>query len=131
MLAGPLFNFLFAILAYWILFVNGVPALKPAIGQVTPDSYAAMAGLEYGDRIMAVGDQDAVDWETALVAMIDSMVDDGRIPLHLQRSDGSDQIAMIDVGDDSARLTEPGLLFDGLGFAPWRTSRSEDRQVEH
>jgi len=120
LLAGPLFNFLFAILAYWVLFVNGVPALKPAVGQVMPDSYAAMAGLEYGDRIMAVGDQNAVDWETTLVAMIDEMVDDGRIPMHLQRSDGSDQIAMIDVGDDSARLTEPGLLFDGLGFAPWR-----------
>ena len=32
LLAGPFFNFLFAIVAYWVLFVSGVPALKPAVG---------------------------------------------------------------------------------------------------
>ena len=78
LLAGPLFNFLFAILAYWVLFVNGVPALKPAVGQVTPDSYAAMAGLEYGDRIMAVGDQDADDWETTLANFVKVLPKDYR-----------------------------------------------------
>ena len=120
LLAGPLFNFLFAILAYWVLFVYGVPALKPAVGQVTGDSYASAAGLEYGDQIIAVGDRDALDWETALLSMIDEMVGDGRIPLRLQRDGGGTREAVIDVGDDSARLTEPGLLFEGLGFAPWR-----------
>jgi regulator of sigma E protease len=33
LLAGPFANFLFAALAYWILFVVGVPALKPVIGE--------------------------------------------------------------------------------------------------
>jgi len=120
LLAGPLFNFLFAILVYWVLFVYGVPALKPAVGQVADDSYAATAGLEYGDRIIAVGDRDALDWETALLSMIDEMVDDGRIPLRLQREGGNTRETVIDVGADSSRLTEPGLLFDGLGFTPWR-----------
>ena len=120
LLAGPMFNFLFAILVYWVLFVYGVPALKPAVGQVTDDSYAAIAGLEYGDRIIAVGDRDALDWETALLSMIDEMVDDGQIPLRLQREGGNTREAVIDVGADSSRLTEPGLLFDGLGFVPWR-----------
>jgi len=120
LLAGPLFNFLFAILAYWVLFVNGVPALKPAVGQVTEDSYAAVAGLEYGDRIIAVGGRDVLDWETALLSMLDEMVGNGRIPLRLQREDGATRETVIDVGSDSSRLTEPGLLFDGLGFAPWR-----------
>ena len=120
LLAGPLFNFLFAILVYWVLFIYGVPALKPAVGQVTDASYAATAGLEYGDRIIAVGEREAVDWETTLLGMIDEMVDNGRIPLRLQRDDGGTRLAVIDVGSDSSRLTEPGLLFEGLGFAPWR-----------
>ncbi|SVD43198.1 uncharacterized protein METZ01_LOCUS396052, partial [marine metagenome] len=30
LLAGPFFNFLFAFIAYWILFINGVPTMKPA-----------------------------------------------------------------------------------------------------
>lgn len=120
LLAGPAFNFLFAILAYWVLFINGVPALKPAVGEVSADSYAAAAGLSYGDRILAVGDRKAVDWETALLAMIDEMVGDGHIPLQLAGADGVSRDVVIDVGDDSTRLTEPGLLFAGLGFVPWQ-----------
>ena len=58
LLAGPFFNFLFAIIAYWALFVYGIPTLVPAVGGVEPGSYAAEAGLQQGDRIVAVGGQD-------------------------------------------------------------------------
>ena len=45
-LAGPLFNFLFAIVAYWALFIYGIPTVVPAVGHVEPGSYAADAGLD-------------------------------------------------------------------------------------
>ncbi len=120
LLAGPLFNFLFAILAYWIIFVNGVPTMKPAVGEVIEGTYAAEAGLEFGDRILKVGDRDATDWETALVSMLDEMLSDGRVPLELEGEDGWVRETTIDVGDDASRLTEPGMLFEGLGFQPWQ-----------
>jgi regulator of sigma E protease len=120
LLAGPFFNFLFAILAYWILFINGVPTMKPAVGEVVEGTYAAEAGLEFGDRILKVGDRDATDWETALVSMLDEMLGDGRVPLELEGADGWVRETTIDVGDDASRLTEPGMLFDGLGFQPWQ-----------
>ena len=119
LLAGPAFNFLFAILAYWALFIYGIPTLVPAVGEVEPGSYAAEAGLEQGDRIVAVGDVETVDWESALVAMLDQMVSDGRVPLTLESEDGWQRDATIDVGADARRLTEPGMLFDGLGFRPF------------
>ncbi|MBT8098133.1 MAG: RIP metalloprotease RseP, partial [Gammaproteobacteria bacterium] len=120
LLAGPMFNFLFAIFAYWLLFVYGVPAIKPAIGDVVPDSYASVAGLERGDRIIAVGDVATPDWEAALVSMLDQMTDDGRVPMRLESENGRQRTVVIDVGEDKTRLTEPGLLFDGLGFSPWQ-----------
>ncbi len=120
LLAGPLFNFLFAILAYWALFVYGVPTLRPAIGDVEPGTYAADAGLAFGDRIIAVGDAATPDWESALVAMLDGIIADGRVVLRVEDEDGGQRSAMIDVGGDAARLTEPGMLFDGLGFKPWQ-----------
>ena len=120
LLAGPFFNFLFAILAYWILFINGIPTMKPAVGEVTAGTYAAEAGLEFGDRILKVGDRNATDWETALVSMLDEMLGDGRVPLELEGADGWVRETTIDVGDDASRLTEPGMLFDGLGFQPWQ-----------
>jgi len=119
-LAGPLFNFLFAFLAYWILFINGVPTMKPAVGVVTPASYAADAGLEFGDRILKVGDTEAADWETTLVTLIDDLLSDGKVDLELEGADGWVRTTTIDVGDDASRLTEPGVLFEGLGFEPWQ-----------
>ena len=41
LLAGPFFNFLFAVIAYWFVFVAGEPALRPAVGVVQEGSYAA------------------------------------------------------------------------------------------
>ena len=75
--------------------------------------------MQQGDRIVAVGDVETADWESALVAMLDRMVATGRVPLTLEGEDGWQRTATIDVGDDARRLTEPGMLFDGLGFRPF------------
>jgi regulator of sigma E protease len=120
LLAGPAFNFAFAVIAYFALFVYGVPTVKPQIGAVAGNSYAAEAGLQYGDRILEVGGRAVVDWESALVGIMETMVGDGRIELRVRGEDGFERTATIDVGDDATRLTEPGQLFDGLGFAPWQ-----------
>ncbi|MCH7502598.1 MAG: RIP metalloprotease RseP [Proteobacteria bacterium] len=130
LLAGPLFNFLFAIVAYWVLFIQGVPTIQPAVGEVEPGSYAAEAGLAYGDRITAVGGEATEGWEATLLAMLDHMIADGRVPLTLENASGSSRLATIIVGDDRKRLTEPGLIFDGLGFKPWQPSAVIGELVE-
>ncbi len=120
LLAGPMFNFLFAILAYWALFVNGVPTVLPAVGEVAPASYASAAGLQYGDRILAVDDRQAADWEAVLVTMLDRLVSSGQVQLTLEGKDGWQRDTTLSVDGDRSRLTEPGMLFDGLGFQPWQ-----------
>ena len=122
LLAGPLFNFIFAVLAYVILFSNGVPTVIPTVGVVQEGSYADAAGLSYGDDILAVSDRDVVDWEGTLVGILETMVDDGRIELRVQGDDGRQRDVVIDVGDEATRLTEPGALFgdNGIGFEPWQ-----------
>jgi len=120
LLAGPMFNFLFAVFAYWVLFLSGIPTLQPAVGDVAPDSYAADAGLEFGDKIVAVGDVATADWESTLVNIFDQMVASGRVPLTLETENGRQRRATILVGEDASRLTEPNMLFEGLGFEPWQ-----------
>ncbi len=120
LLAGPLFNFFFAVLAYWLLMAGGELVIKPAVGVVEAGSYADKAGLEFGDRIVSVGDTQVTQWEPALVAILGEMVDDGRVPMTLESAAGRQRQAMLDVGSDKTRLTEPGALFDGLGFVPWQ-----------
>lgn len=120
LLAGPLFNFLFAIVAYWVLFMPGAMVMQPAIGEVAPDSHAERAGLQYGDKIVAVGEIQTNDWESTLVAILEAMVSSGEIPLMLEDEHGGQRRALLSVGEDATRLTEPGALFDGLGFDIWQ-----------
>lgn len=52
--AGPLANFLLAVVVFWVLFVNGLPALKPIVGEPEPGTPAALAGLRNGDEVARV-----------------------------------------------------------------------------
>jgi regulator of sigma E protease len=61
--AGPLFNILFAIAIYYCVYLVGVPALSPVIGTVKEESPALAAGLQMGDRILAIGDDKILYWE--------------------------------------------------------------------
>ena len=56
--AGPLTNFLFAILAFMVIFATvGYPSTPASVGEVLPGSPAAAAGFRPGDRILAVDGQ--------------------------------------------------------------------------
>ena len=54
-----------------------------------------------GDRIVSVGEVQTEDWESALVAMLDQMISDGRVPLTLEGEDGWLRDTTIDVGSDA------------------------------
>ena len=119
LLAGPFANFLFAVLAYWILFVAGVPALKPVIGEITPDSIAAHAGLHAGDQIVGVGDEEVTSREGAVLEILDRVMSGDPIRVEV-RASGSERAVTLDVSGDRRRaLTEPGALLSGLGFDFW------------
>lgn len=52
--AGPIANFLLAILFFWVVALLGSQQVRPVIGSVAPESLAAQAGLEAGQELLAV-----------------------------------------------------------------------------
>jgi regulator of sigma E protease len=120
--AGPAFNFAFAVVAYWIMFVVGVPAMKPVIGAIEPGSAAEVAGLRSGDRILAVGDAATRTMMDAQLQLLSAMVPSGTTTLELEGADGSRRVARIEYDGDTHALTEPGAMFPGLGIGLWRPS---------
>lgn len=119
LLAGPAFNFIFAILAFWFLFMDGVPAIRPTVGAVSPDSYAADAGLTEGEQIVRIGEKEVIGWDGALIGILDNLVSNHQIPLTLEDNNGERRVAVIEIpATEAASLTEPGVLFDRLGFEP-------------
>lgn len=77
--AGPIANFLLAIVAYWVLFTVGVTGVVPKLGQVDPASMAGQAGLRAGDEIIAV-DGVAVDtWSDVNLRLFERLGESGEI----------------------------------------------------
>ena len=121
--AGPAFNLLFAVLAYALMFMNGVPGIKPVIGAVEPGSVAARAGLREGNTIVSVGQQRVLTWESATLGILDELLTNGSISLELSEKSpaGRPEIrqAVLQTAGLESELTEPGQLFVKLGFKPW------------
>ena len=61
--AGPLANFILAIILYWALFIYGVPGLKPVVGEVVAGSPAAIAQLHQGETILSVNGKPIPSWQ--------------------------------------------------------------------
>ncbi len=118
LLAGPAFNFLFAIVAYWLMFTSGVPGLKAVIGAVQPDSVAARAGIVAGDEITAVGGRPTSTWENATLRIFDQLLATARIDLTVREPDGKTRNVELDVRGRESELTEPAALYTGLGLLP-------------
>ena len=54
--AGPVFNFILAMLIYWLLMVSfGQRRMQAVVGPVTPGTVAEQAGFAPGDRIVEAG----------------------------------------------------------------------------
>ena len=61
--AGPIFNFIFAVLVYAGLFLYGLPEARPILGAPPPASIAAAAGLRAGDTVRAVDGETIATWQ--------------------------------------------------------------------
>jgi len=73
--AGPVANFLFAIVAYWLVFIIGVPGVRPVIGEITPDSIAASAQITPGTELKAIDGIETPDWDAVRLQLVSKIGD--------------------------------------------------------
>ena len=118
--AGPLFNFIFAVLAYFFLFSNGVMTMKPIVGEVIDGSHASNAGLFYEDEIISINGNITSDWDTVITSIMSSVVNKQDFSLKVKNKNSGQRLINFSINDDKTDLTEPGKLFSGLGFYPWQ-----------
>ena len=83
--AGPMANFLLAIVAFYLMFLIGVPSVKPIIGELTSNSIAAQAQLPNRAEIIAVNGQRTLDWQDVNMALVAS-IGQPQIDLKLKQS---------------------------------------------
>jgi len=120
LLAGPAFNFAFAIIAYWGMFVAGVPAQRPLLGPIEPGSPAAEAGLAADDLLVSVDGTRTETMMDAYLALLEGIVADGTMEVVARGEDGTERTLTLRIEGDTRELTEPDAMMSGLGISRWR-----------
>jgi RIP metalloprotease RseP len=73
--AGPIANFIFAVFAYWVVFIHGVPGVRPVVGEIMSGSVAAEAQITSGMELKAVDGIETPDWDAVRLALIGKIGD--------------------------------------------------------
>ena len=122
LLAGPGFNFAFAILLLWgMLWVVGSPDVRAVVGSVAAGSPAARAGLRADDEILRMDDAPVQGRGDVVLGLIDTMSGDGVTRLAVRSASGAERELELRVDDPAERraLTEPSALMRGVGLRFW------------
>ena len=116
--AGPGVNFIFAAIALYVMFLIGISTIKPVIGEVSPDSIAAKAGLAGNMEIIAVGSRETPDWEAVNLELM-SYIGQQSMPVTVvSQSDSARQRVLDIAGWNFDPDSESPLR--SLGISPFR-----------
>lgn len=117
--AGPLFNFAFALLAFWFIGVYGDTGSRPWIGQVEQATIAAEAGFTADDEILSVGDTRTPTWESAVYTLLTDATSGDDVLVKVRDASGSERIRILP-GGRLLGLAEDGRLLERIGLSPKR-----------
>ncbi|MDM8564381.1 RIP metalloprotease RseP [Candidatus Halobeggiatoa sp. HSG11] len=119
--AGPLFNFIFAIFAYAMMYMVGVTGMKAFVGDVEPQSVAERAGFQSGYQIIAVNEKPTLHWDNIIQTTLEQLLNENNTVTYSIRTEQDRHY------DLKANLTgftvddiAGGNFFEKLGFKPYR-----------
>ncbi|WP_025806628.1 sigma E protease regulator RseP [Pseudomonas chlororaphis] len=118
--AGPVANFLLALVFFWGLAMLGTEQVRPVIGSVEVGSIAAKAGLSSGQEIVAIDGEPTVGWSAVNLQLIRRLGESGTLQL-LVREQGSTADSPRELVLDNwlKGIDEPDPI-RSLGIRPWR-----------
>lgn len=117
--AGPAANFIFAIAAYWFLFVSGLTGLAPVVGSIQQESPAAIAGVLVNDEITAVNGKKTSTWEDVNWQLVSLLGETTDIELTLTNPEGAHYNVRVGVENWLANEETPDPI-TALGIQPRR-----------
>ncbi len=114
--AGPLFNFLFAILAYWAVYMIGVDGIKPVVGKVTESSIAQQAGFRAGDVILSIDGKEVQSWDQRRLYLFQRALDRARVNVEVRDAQGKVESRQLDLSNLPVQEVNASLLERGIGL---------------
>ncbi|MEQ1533599.1 MAG: RIP metalloprotease RseP [Sideroxydans sp.] len=117
--AGPLANLLLAIALYCVLFLYGVPALKPILGEVMPQSPAASAGLKSQYSVVSINAQATPSWQEMRWVLLDLVLQQKSAQLELRSPQGELEYRVLEMSSLTAADLDSDFM-QKLGLKPYQ-----------
>ncbi|MBG6529375.1 sigma E protease regulator RseP [Pseudomonas aeruginosa] len=118
--AGPIANFLLAILFFWVVALLGSQPVRPVIGSVAPESLAAQAGREAGQELLAVDGEPVTGWNGVNLQLVRRLGESGTLEVRVQEKgsnvDSTHQVRL----DGWLKGEDNPDPIASLGIRPWR-----------
>src|SRR5258708_7656387 len=108
--AGPTFNFLFAILVYAGLFMYGLPEARPVLAEPPPGTLAAAAGLHAGATVRAIDGEPVATWQDVRWRVLQLALQREAVHLETEDERGRVTAATLDLRDFSTDAVETDVL---------------------
>ncbi len=114
--AGPIANFLLAIAIYWVLFMSGMPGLRPILNEPPPATPAHAAGFHEGDTLLRIGAEPVATWQDARWLLLQHAVNRSAVKIETSDRKGYIEVRTLDLSSltsedlDSDFLRAAGLL---------------------
>lgn len=118
--AGPAVNFLFAIVALYVMFLIGSQAVKPVVGEVMPDSIFAKANIEPGVVISKIGEHQVYDWQDVNLELM-SAIGRSVIDVAVDTQEGFSKTYSLDLSNWQFDPDKTSSI-SSLGIVPFRPS---------
>lgn len=114
--AGPAFNLIFAVLAYWLIFVHGTDGFRPVIGHVVKESPASAAGFKVGDELVSVDGKDIQTWGQRRLYLFSRLLDKKPVTFTVKSPDGRKHDISVNLDNLSLSDVGPNIMGKGLGL---------------
>ncbi|WP_248794629.1 sigma E protease regulator RseP [Pseudomonas sp. MWU13-2105] len=118
--AGPIANFLLAIVFFWVLAMLGSQQVRPVIGTVESGSLAQKAGLNSGQEIVAIDGEPTTGWGAVNLQLVRRLGESGTLQLRVREpGSSSDSPRELTLDHWLKGADEPDPI-KSLGIRPWR-----------
>ena len=115
-LGGPIFNFILAVVIFFIINLFGVYKIMPVVGDVLPNSISFKQGIEKGDLISKIDGSEISSFSDAQLALSKRLGESGNIEIEISRNEKSFEFLL--PINNWLSLEEPSNLLYELGIFP-------------
>ncbi|NCE87486.1 sigma E protease regulator RseP [Pseudomonas sp. Q1] len=118
--AGPIANFLLAMVFFWVLAMLGSQQVRPVIGAVDADSMAAKAGLAAGQEIVSIDGEPTTGWGAVNLQLVRRLGESGTVSVVVRDQDSTLETARELALDHWLKGADEPDPIKSLGIRPWR-----------